>query len=150
VGLLRQVGSIWLRLGPEAPLLRPTELTPTIAGSWFPAFDERSRLFLVVSPGCEICSSVLEDIRPVLDPRYQVTIVVAYSSVERATQYLGGFGLLDLEWVLDGDGSRIESLGIRETPFAVLTSADGTARSAAVVNSARQVESLFEGLDRAA
>jgi hypothetical protein len=142
-GALRQIGHLWRRIGPERPLdrLMDLEIGELMAVDWLPASPLR-RAVLFVSPSCGICEGVLAGLGPLLRSRDEL-VIVCQATAEAAARYLSTYGLSDLTLVADADGELSASVGINETPVAVVLDADQRVERAAIVNSPQQVESLL-------
>lgn len=142
LGTLRHVGRLALRMGPENPLYRQTEIGRTMVSPALPAPDGRTRLLLFVSPSCGVCAQVLRGVAALIGDEAQL-IVVSQADEEASYAYLLEHGLGDALLVADPDGALSNELGVRETPVAVVTEPAGMTLQSAIVNSARQVESLL-------
>jgi len=143
-GALRHVGQLWLRVGPELPLDYQTDLQngTSLDAPWVPRMPGRESLVLFVSPTCAVCAEVLTDLAALI-PRNQQISFVGDADADGLAEYSRKYGLAQFRWVADPDRSLSESIGIHDVPFALLLDRHGTVQRTAIVNSARQLESMI-------
>ncbi len=142
-GALRQIGQIWLRLGPERPLDRPTDLEigQRLQADWLPIARNR-RAILFVSPTCGVCEAVLSGLKPLMRS-HEDLIIVCQATAEAAALYLAQYQLGEFPVVPDPDGALSSAAGINETPLAVVIDNQQRVERTAIVNTPQQVESLL-------
>jgi hypothetical protein len=145
VGLMRQVGGIYLQIGPPRPGHAagqgPDEgdtIDPAVLGLTRPA------VLTFLSPSCSLCPAVakaipvaaghfreVDFIPAVVGPATDEKLAYAASLGDRARTDLDG---LYEEWEVGG------------TPFAVGFASDGRIRMTGIVNSLPQIETIAEAL----
>jgi hypothetical protein len=143
VGILRQVGSILLQMGPAIPgeVAEGPELGMVVDTTVVPR--GKPAIVLFVSPVCELCKPIVAAL-PTLRRHHRaltfVPVVTGDDTARRDRYAQKIFGArTDLNHVY-------EDWEIPGTPFAVAIGAQGRIRSRAVVNNLPQLETLAGAL----
>lgn len=159
VGVLRQLGVIALRLGPEPGALITREgLERGALAPDFAAGDVRTghpvrlgdfrgqRVLLVfVTPTCIACRQIASDVNDLSRARRGdlEAIVVCYGSAVTCGEFASAYRL-KTPLLVDATNAIAESYDVRMTPFGYLIDEDGVVRIRGVVNSFAQLEALIE------
>lgn len=158
VGLLRQLGLIQLRLGPDPGALITKEglergtsapeftLTDALTGASTRLADLRGRmvLLLFLTPTCISCRQLMPHLRDIAPERSRdiAVLTICHGSEATCGEFAQAFRL-DVPVLVDGPNAIAASYDVRMTPFAFLIDADGVIRLRGVVNTWPQLESLI-------
>jgi methylamine dehydrogenase accessory protein MauD len=158
LGLLRQLGVIQIRLGPEPGVLitedglkrgaeapdfqRPDLLTGGTIN--FRELLSRRVLLLFLSPTCESCRTLIADLNGLMTSREDELAVVAVCTAGETAcrQFARRFGV-KVPLVADPDNAVSADYDVQRTPFAFLISSQGRVLIRGVVNSWPQIEALL-------
>jgi methylamine dehydrogenase accessory protein MauD len=159
IGLLRQLGLIQLRLGPDPGVLITKEgLDRGTQAPAFSAADVRTReviqlasfrgrrvLLVFVTPTCVACRQLSQHLNDVARQRQGefAVVTVCHGSEETCREFAGAYRL-NSPVLLDPLNAIGESFDVQMTPFAFLLGEDGVVRLRGVVNSWPQLDALVE------
>jgi hypothetical protein len=145
VGLMRQVGGLYLQVGPPRPGPTPgfgpeagERVDPNVLGMTRPA------IVVFASPTCSLCPPVMKAI-PVAEHHYReidfIPAVVGAATDDKLAYAatLGSKARTDLDGLY-------EDWNVSGTPFAVGVAEDGSVQSSGVVNNLPQLEAMAQGL----
>jgi methylamine dehydrogenase accessory protein MauD len=153
VALARQIGTLHLRLGPRGALemddegpplgegVVPIEATDLEGRSVALAGSGAAQLILFVSPGCQVCETVLPSIAAVAGAAGLAPYVVTdLDSTETALSF--AHKRLNAPVVPSPEAARAYS--IPGTPYVVVLDELGVVRAKGTVNSLEQMEGLID------
>lgn len=152
VALARQIGTLYLRLGPrgalemdaEGPALGSTaprvELTALDGRAIRIGGGGRAQLLLFVSPGCHICEQVLPGVGALEKLGVAPVVVSDQDAEETALVY----GRKRLEAPIVPGIGLTGAYEIPGTPFVVIVDADGIVKAKGTVNNLEQLEGLVD------
>lgn len=152
VALARQIGTLYLRIGPRGALEMDAE-GPAL-GSTAPQVDltaldgsrvriggaGRVQLLLFVSPGCHICEQVLPAVGALRQLGVSPVVVSDNDAEETALVY--GRKRIDAP-IVPGIGVT-GAYEIPGTPFVVIVDDDGLVKAKGTVNNLEQIEGLVQ------
>ncbi len=159
MGLLRQLGLIQLRLGPDPGVLITQEgleretLAPEFAAldvvnkQQVRLSDLKSQRVLAVflTPTCIACRQLMPHLKEIArDSRRNVSVLTICHGSEVTCGEFAKVYRLDFPLLLDATNSIAEAYEVRMTPFGFLIGADGVIRLRGIVNSWPQLEALIE------
>lgn len=158
MGLLRQLGQIQLRLGPDPGALLVDEglergsLAPEIEGTdaqaqhpvTLSAFRGRRVVVVFLSPGCVACRQLVPHLRTVARGyRGKLQFLAVCSGAETGCEeFLHGIKL-QIPLIFDRDNAIAASYAVQSTPFAFLINERGTILIGGIVNTGAHLESLI-------
>jgi methylamine dehydrogenase accessory protein MauD len=158
VGLLRQLGLIQLRLGPdpgalitreglERGTLAPDFTAPdALTGVSSRLADLRGHMVLLVflTPTCISCRQLMPHLRDIARDRARdiAVFTICHGSEATCGEFAQAFRL-DVPVLVDGPNAIAASYDVQMTPFAFLIDVDGVIRLRGVVNTWPQLESLI-------
>jgi methylamine dehydrogenase accessory protein MauD len=157
VALARQIGTLYLRLGPrgaleiddEGPPIgdapQPAELDDLAGRSVDIGGPGQAQLLLWVSPGCHVCEQVLPAV-PVIAARgrlspYVLTDVDVHES-KRA------YGARDLKAPIVPARFLAQTYEVPGTPYVIVLDELGVVRAKGTVNNLEQMEGLVDSAER--
>lgn len=158
VGLLRQLGLIQLRLGPEPGALITKEgldrgapapdfsATDVRTGTQLRMSSLRGRhvLLLFMTPTCIACRQLIPSVNDVVRDRSREIAVVAVCHGSDVTcRELAAAYRLHAPLLQDANNSIADLYEVRMTPFGFLIDEEGVVRLRGVVNSWPQLEALL-------
>jgi methylamine dehydrogenase accessory protein MauD len=156
LALARQIGVLHQRIAPAGALslrqpLKPGDLAPEMA---LPGLDGsrvviggvrggRSQLLLFLSPGCEICETLLPALRSAqsAERRWLDVILASDGELDQHEAFVRNKGLSKFPYVVSEHLGR--SYGVAKLPYAVLIDEAGRLSSSGLVNTREHLESLF-------
>jgi methylamine dehydrogenase accessory protein MauD len=159
LGLLRQLGTIQIRLGPEPGALitedglkrgaeapnfqRPDALTGRMIN--LKDLVGRQVLLLFLSPTCESCRTLVPDLNRLMTSRRDELAVLAVCPAGETAcgQFARRFDVR-VPFVADPDNGISTDYDVQRTPFAFLISSHGRVLIRGVVNSWPQIEALVK------
>jgi len=156
LGLVRQLGLINLRLGPEHSILTPTEGLEI--GSQAPEFQAtdvvnkvnfnltslkgRPSLLIFVSPTCRPCLELMPHIANFWQSRHKKLNVVLFSQASDGANL--NLVNVPIPVLSDPEGTITKVYQVRATPFAYRLDDLGLVRRRGIVNKFEDLESLLE------
>lgn len=156
LGLVRQLGLIHLRLGPEHSILTPTEGLEI--GSPAPEFQAtdivnkvnfnltrlkgRPSLLIFVSPTCRPCLELMPHIANFWQSRHKKLNVVLLSQASDGANL--NLVNVPIPVLSDPEGTITKAYQVRATPFAYRLDDAGFVRRRGIVNKFEDLESLLE------
>ncbi len=159
VGVLRQLGLINLRLGPDqgALLITDVGLERGVEAPDFEVFDARSkehvhlhdlpgvpRVLAFVSPSCASCEALLRGLNEVMAAtKGDYDFLVICRGIGESCTGLADMTGLTARIVVDPTGSAHETYGVSMTPFLYLIDGAGRVLIRGIANDWRGVESLL-------
>jgi hypothetical protein len=141
VGLMRQVGGIYLQVGPPRAG-RTAGQGPEVGQVADPGVLALTRptVLLFLSPTCSLCPPVAKAI-PVAESHHREVEFIAAVVGSATEEKLAYAASLHAAARTDLDG-LYEEWKVAGTPFAVGCTADGVVRASGIVNSLPQIETL--------
>lgn len=159
VGLLRQLGLLQLRLGPEpGPLLTKEGLERGVPAPDFAALDVRTNqtvtlermrgrrvLLVFMTPTCIACRQLAPHLNGLSGDKSRPleVAVVCHGSSVTCSEFANAYRL-KVPVLLDATNTVAAHYDVRMTPFAFLLGEDGVVRIRGVVNSLPQLEALLD------
>jgi len=158
LGLVRQLGVIYVRLGPEENLLSTREGLDT--GTMAPDFRTadvmhdreikladlkgRSSIFVFISPDCQPCRELMPHLASFHKSRNgKVNLVLFSQSDRQASLELAKVHKLSIPVISDPEGGFLKIYQVRATPFAYRLDADSVVQRRGIVNNLEALEELL-------
>ncbi len=156
LGLVRQLGLIHLRLGPEHSVLTPTEGLEI--GSTAPDFHavdviskenftlaslkDRPSLLIFVSPACRPCLELMPHIASFWRSKHKKLNVLLFSQ----SNDVSNFNLSNVSIPVLPDPDRViaKAYQVRATPFAYRLDNSGIVKQRGIVNNSEDLEAFLE------
>lgn len=158
LGLVRQLGVIYVRLGPEENLLSTREGLEigTIAPDFHTAdvmhnrditlahLKGRSSIFVFISPDCQPCQELMPHLTTFHKSRNgKVNLVLFSQSDPQASLELANAYKLSTPVISDPEGGFSKIYQVRATPFAYRLDADSIVQRRGIVNNFEALEELL-------
>lgn len=159
LGLVRQLGVIYVRLGSEENLLSTREgldigtIAPDFRASDVAHNREisladlkgRSCIFVFVSPDCQPCRELMPHLTSFHKSRNgKVNLVLFSQSDPQASLELANAHKLSIPVISDPEGGFLKLYHVRATPFAYHLDADGIVQRRGIVNNLEALEDLLK------
>lgn len=158
LGLVRQLGLIHLRLGPERGVLTPTEgLENGSAAPDFHAVDaiskenftlatlgDRPSLLIFVSPACRPCLELMPHIASFWRSQHKKLNIVLFSQSNDVSNF--NLSNVSIPVLPDADGVIARAYRVRATPFAYRLDNSGIVKQRGIVNNSEDLEALLQDL----
>lgn len=159
LGLTRQLGLIYLRLGPEQNLLSTKEGLEL--GTAVPVFEAEdaihnrkvtqedwkgsATILLFVSPTCSPCHELMPHLKEFQQSRNSANKLVIVSQGEQkpSLEFIGKYDLAAC-LLVDQDGKLSEVFQVRATPYAYRLDKEGIIRKRGIVNNQAGLEELLD------
>ena len=159
LGLVRQLGMIYLRLGPEQNLLATSEgLELSKPAPQFEVLEisqnrnltvddlkGRPSILVFVSPSCSPCKELMPHIRQFQHTwNGKINLILFYQGdLQPAKDFYSAYDLNTL-LVIDQNGKLSETFHVRATPFAYSLDKDCIVKKRGIVNDLSGLEELLE------